>query len=275
MLNIAEYRSRADRLADHLPWAALVADGVVLNKDGSFLSVLAFRGPDTESATPAELVALCARANNVLKRFGTGWALFFEAERREALGYPESAFPDAASWAVDQERRADFEAEGQHYESRFFLSLVWLPPADSTDAAGRSLVERPEGEGQQGRDWRGALLTFSAEVARALDLFSAFLPEIHLLSSEELLTYLHGTISTRQHRVAVPESPIYLDTLLADTPLTGGLEPRLGDYHVRTALLRNAEVGFLEGIEVCRWWGCPSHQHRNTVRPTGAHIMPR
>ena len=32
MLRIAEYRRRADRLADHLPWAALVADGIVLNK---------------------------------------------------------------------------------------------------------------------------------------------------------------------------------------------------------------------------------------------------
>ena len=261
MLNIAEYRSRADRLADHLPWAALVADGVVLNKDGSFLSVLAFRGPDTESATPAELVALCARANNVLKRFGTGWALFFEAERREALGYPDSAFPDAASWAVDQERRAGFEAEGQHYESRFFLSLVWLPPADSTDAAGRSLVERPEGEGQQGRDWRGALLVFSAEVARALDLFSAFLPEIHLLSSGELLTYLHGTISTRQHPIAVPETPIYLDALLADTPLTGGLEPKLGDHHVRTLTLcgfpPSSRPAVFDGLNACafpyRW----------------------
>ena len=60
MLNLAEYRRRADRLADHLPWAALVAPGVVLNKDGSFLSVLAFRGPDLESATEAELVSACA-----------------------------------------------------------------------------------------------------------------------------------------------------------------------------------------------------------------------
>ncbi|MBP8670426.1 MAG: conjugal transfer protein TrbE [Sphingobium sp.] len=262
MLNIAEYRSKADRLADHLPWAALVADGVVLNKDGSFLSVLAFRGPDTESATPAELIALCARANNVLKRFGTGWALFFEAERREAQGYPISDFPDAASWAVDQERRARFEAEGQHYESRFFLSLVWLPPADSTDAAGRSLVERPEGEGRtQGRDWRGALLGFSAEVARALDLFSAFLPEIHLLLSQQLLTYLHGTISTRRHPIAVPETPIYLDALLADTPLTGGLEPRLGDHYVRTLTLcgfpPNSRPALFDGLNACafpyRW----------------------
>ena len=36
MLNLAEYRHKSDRLADHLPWAALVAPGVVLNKDGEF-----------------------------------------------------------------------------------------------------------------------------------------------------------------------------------------------------------------------------------------------
>ena len=66
MLNLAEYRRRADRLADHLPWAALVAPGVVLNKDGSFQRSFRFRGPDLESATEAELVAACARLNNVL-----------------------------------------------------------------------------------------------------------------------------------------------------------------------------------------------------------------
>src|SRR3546814_2029582 len=68
MLNLREYRHRADRLADHLPWAALVADGVIFNTDGSFQRTLAFRGPDLESATQAALVSACARANNVLKR---------------------------------------------------------------------------------------------------------------------------------------------------------------------------------------------------------------
>ena len=232
MLNLREYRHTADRLADHLPWAALVAEGVILNKDGSFMTVLAFRGPDLESATEAELVSACARANNVLKRFGTGWALHFEAERREALGYPDSAFPDAASWLVDQERRARFEAEGAHYESRYHLTLTWLPAADGADAAGRSLVDRPDAA--EGRDWRGALATFIAETTRALDLFAAFMPEVRALGSAETLTYLHGVISTRRHPVAVPETPIYLDGLLADTPLVGGLEPMLGSRHLHT-----------------------------------------
>ncbi|OAN58551.1 conjugal transfer protein TrbE [Sphingomonas sp. TDK1] len=232
MLNLAEYRRRADRLIDHLPWAALVAPGVVLNKDGSFQRSFRFRGPDLESATEAELISASARANNVLKRFGSGWALFFDAERREAGAYPDSDFPDAASWLVDQERRAAFLVEGAHFESCYHLTLVWLPAPDSAEAAGRTLVERPDAG--SGRDWRGALAHFIAETDRALDLFASFMPEVHALDDSETLTFLHGTISTRLQDVAVPETPIYLDALLADTPLTGGLEPRLGDHHLRT-----------------------------------------
>src|SRR3546814_533541 len=84
MLNLAEYRKRPAQLADWLPWAALVADGVVLNKDGAFQRTMRFRGPDLDSATESELVAVTARLNNALKRFGSGWALFVEAARREA-----------------------------------------------------------------------------------------------------------------------------------------------------------------------------------------------
>ena len=232
MLNIAEYRSRADRLADHLPWAALVGPGVVLNKDGSFLRVLRFRGPDLESATEAELVAASARVNNALKRFGSGWALFFEAERSAAPGYPASNFADSASWLVDQERRADFEGGRAHYESRFHLSLLWLPPPDTQTSAERALVD--QGEASVGRDWRQALASFIAATDRALDLLAGVMPEVSALGDGDLLSFLHGTVSTRRHSVSVPETPMYLDAVLADTPLTGGLEPLLGDEHLRT-----------------------------------------
>jgi type IV secretion system protein VirB4 len=233
MLNLREYRSRADRLADHLPWAALVAPGVVLNKDGSFQRTLRFRGPDLESATEAELVAAAARVNNVLRRFGSGWALFFEAERREALGYPASVFPDPASWLLDKEREAGFDGERDHFESRFHLTLAWLPPADAQALAERALIAR-ERPSRGARDWREALAAFVAETGRACDLLAQVMPEVRALDDEETLTFLHGAVSPHRHRVAVPATPVYLDAVLADTPLTGGLEPMLGDQHLRT-----------------------------------------
>jgi type IV secretion system protein VirB4 len=232
MLNLAEYRSRADRIADHLPWAALVAPGIVLNKDGSFQRSFAFRGPDLESSTEAELVAVSARVNNILRRFGSGWALFFDAERIDALGYAESRFPDAASGLVDKERQASFDGEWDHYESHYHLTLVWLPPPDTQAGAERALIDKPEAE--PGRDWREALASFVTETNRAFDLFSALLPEMHGLDDEETLSFLHSGISDRRHTVAAPAVPVYLDALLADTPLTGGLEPLLGTQHLRT-----------------------------------------
>ena len=53
MMNLKEYRQTNKRLADFLPWACLIAPGVVLNKDGSFQRSAMFRGPDLESATAA------------------------------------------------------------------------------------------------------------------------------------------------------------------------------------------------------------------------------
>jgi len=231
MLNLREYRPRADRLADHLPWAALVAPGVILNKDGSFQRSFAFRGPDLESATEAELIGTSARVNNVLRRLGSGWAFYVEAERREALGYPRSDFPDPVSALIDAERRAGFEGGRAHFESRYHLTLQYLPEADRTDAAGRAMLDRGEGKG---RDWHEALAQFVAETDRIQDLLSGLFPEMRALEDGETLTYLHRAISERSHPVAVPETPLYLDGLLVDTELTGGLEPMLGDSHVRT-----------------------------------------
>lgn len=138
MLNLTEYQRRPAQLADWLPWAGLVAPGVVLNKDGSFQRSLRFRGPDLNSATQGELVVTSARLNNALRRLGSGWALFIEAERLAAANYPDSDFPEPLSWLVDEERRAAFEAPGSHFESSYHLTLLYLPPEESRSRLART-----------------------------------------------------------------------------------------------------------------------------------------
>lgn len=231
MLSLREYRNKADRLADFLPWAALVAPGVVLNKDGSFQRTSRFRGPDLDSATPAELVATTARLNSALRRLGSGWSIFVEAVRRPALDYPVCAFPDPASALVERERAAQFAEEGAHFESRYFLTFLWMPPAEDAARAESWLYE---GKAEKGVDPRELLEGFADRTDRLLRLFEGFFPEVQWLDDGETLSYLHSCISTRMHDVRVPETPMHLDALLADEPLTGGLEPRLGSAHLRT-----------------------------------------
>jgi len=232
MLNLAEYRTSNTGLCDYLPWACLVAPGVVLNKDGSFQRTLRYRGPDLDSATEAELVSVSARLNNVLKRFGEGWALFFEAERIPAIAYPGARFGDAVSWLVDQERFHAFSAVGAHHESRYYLTLLYLPPPEREGRVERFLYERTEG-GDIEADAFAQLQWFETETDRALEMLSAILPEAEALSDAATLTYLHGTISGKRHPVAVPTVPTHLDAVLCDTPLLGGVEPKLGDAHLR------------------------------------------
>jgi type IV secretion system protein VirB4 len=245
MMNLAEYRRTATRLADFLPWAALVGEGVVLNKDGSFQRTALFRGPDLDSAVAAELVAVASRLNNAFRRLGSGWAIFVEAQRHEAASYPASRFADAASALVDAERKADFEEAGAHYESSYFLTFLFLPPAE--DAA-RAETWLYEGRQQSGVDPHEALAAFIDRTNRVLQLVDGFMPECRWLDDAETLTYLHSTVSTKRHRVRVPETPIYLDALLADEPLTGGLEPRLGAAHLRVLTINGFPTATTPGI---------------------------
>src|SRR5271170_6409264 len=155
MMNLREYRRSTTRLADFLPWAALVDKGVVLNKDGSFQRTAKFRGPDLDSAVPAELVG-------------------------------------------DAERKAEFEEEGIHFESSYFLTLLYLPPAEDAARAERFLYEgRERAEGANARE---ALHGFVDRTDRVLQLVEGFMPESAWLDDAETLTYLHATVSTKRQR---------------------------------------------------------------------------
>ena len=230
-MRLAEYRSKPALLADFLPWAALVAPGVILNKDGSLQRTARFRGPDLDSATQAELVATSARLNSALRRLGSGWAVFIEAQRIPAQDYTTSEFPDPVSALVDAERCAQFEEAGAHFESAYFLTLVWMPPADDASRAEGWLLENAPDRSTKPQD---LVSSFVSRADRLTDLLDGFMPEIAWLSDAETLTYLHSTVSTRRQRVRVPEVPMHLDAVLSDDPLVGGLTPRLGDAHLKT-----------------------------------------
>lgn len=258
MFNLSEYRRRPTQLSDYLPWAALVASGIVLNKDGSLQRTLRFRGPDLDSAIAVELSAISQRLNSLFRRLGEGWSLFIEAQRIGASDYPQSVFDDPASALIDAERRASFEAFEAHFESRYFLTLVYLPPEDLR-ARGQTWLFEGASSGDTAV-W-DRVSVFQDQTERVRKTIEGLMPECDWLDDTGTLTYLHSTVSTRSHTVAPPEVPMHLDALLADQPLTGGLSPKLGDHHLRilsiTGFPGATVPGLLDDLNrlgfACRW----------------------
>lgn len=236
MLNLSEYRTRPHALADYLPWACLIAPGVILNKDGSFQRTAKFRGPDMESATEEELVAMCARLNNALRRFGSGWALYFEATRVAASEYPVSNFHDPAAWIIDQERRGQYKNSDTLFETNYHLTFGFLPPADNTRRAENLLIETPKDEiAIAAPDY---LDSFIVETDRCLDLLASIFPVADWLGDDEALTFLHSTVSPKRHQIKTPAIPAYIDAIIGGADLVGGLVPRLGGQALHILTVR-------------------------------------
>ncbi len=239
MWNLSEYQKHARRLSDYLPWAALIGPGVILNKDGSFQRTIRFRGPDTDSAVPYELMAIRARLNNVLKRLGSGWCVHVEAARRDAQSYMRnlaSSFPNSIAKAIDRERRRAFTRQGNHFESTYYLTLTYLPPEEQVRSLTSALIERPVDKA--GVSYRASYETYLGQITQMVNLLASFMREVTPLDDDGTLSYLHDSVSDRQLKIKTPAQPFYLDEMLSDAPLAGGLSPRLGRHYLKTLSIR-------------------------------------
>lgn len=248
MLSLREYREPTRRLPDLLPWAALIAPGVVLQKDAILQKTIAFRGPDLASSLDSEFVSATARLNNGLRRLGSGWSLFIEAQRFPSNHYPAGTWAHAAAWIVDHERQKTFQEAGSHFESSYYLTFVWALPPDAQGRIAGYFYDDPEGK----VDARSSLLRdlehFQKAVAEITDLLRGVFPEVGELDDAQTLSYLHSAISIDRHPVRVPESRMYLDAYLPDMALTAAETPMLGKYFLQTCTISDFPAATLPGV---------------------------
>ncbi|MDR0479168.1 MAG: transporter, partial [Burkholderiaceae bacterium] len=145
MWNLQEFRSKALALPDLLPWAFLVENGIVLTKAGGLLAGWEYTGPDLDSSTPAELVAMAARINRALM-LGDGWVIHCDAIREPAAGYaPEGAFPDRTTRLIDDARRDAWSRHAPGFKSRYVLAVTWFAEPDAANKVANLFVEGRSG----------------------------------------------------------------------------------------------------------------------------------
>lgn len=225
---IKDFRTEPTRLASLLFWDAMVTPSVLQLKDGSFMAVIGFRGRDLDASLDVELVAQAERLNNFFRRFGAGWGLMAEVRRRLSTAYPSSHYPDPVTAAIDRERERSFTTPGVLYTNDTYLTLTYRPPQHAAKSW-RHLVytHLPSGNTDSHE-----LEAFMSECERSVALLKEATTHAALLEGDDLLTYLHSTVSTKLHTVRVPSPPCYLDTYLSDQDVTSGLYPRLGGAYL-------------------------------------------
>src|SRR5919201_1407568 len=273
-------RWRAAHVYDVVPWRAVVAPGVVLQKYRHGLQrSYAMRGPDVMGETPEVQGALMLQANEVLKRLGGRWMLQSEAQRRRVAALPEVPWRHPVAALIEREQRQRLLERPGSRETRYFLTLTWYPPAPSMRRGVRFLVQGP-GAYHDLDDTTVSVREFVAQADYLMDLLRGMLAVCRPLSTAETLTYLHSCVSERWHGVAQLAILTDLDIQLCDTPFVGGWYPQLGSWHVRTCSVRaypaTSTVGVVRALDAAdveyrwctRWVGMEKHMQAGMLRKT-------
>jgi type IV secretion system protein VirB4 len=228
-----EHRQEPVGLADLLGWGFLVADGVVLQKDGSLLAGFQYAGPDVTAATPTELNALSRHVNDALLPFADDWMLHVDAIRRPAAPYPAAEFPDAVTQFIDEERRAAYRMRaGRQFETTYTLVATHLPPPELFARLSGWFVQYGAAGSGTAVDWDKLLAGYTVAL-QGLEHRLASRLRLDRLDSDALVRHLHDCLTGDSHRVRAPAHGSYLNVVLADQELVGGFEPKIGARHVR------------------------------------------
>lgn len=244
MLSLKEFRHTERSLADMLPYAALVDNGIVMCKNGSLLSGWRFHGRDTASSTPDELAAISSRVSNAFKNLGTGWTININAHRVPAKDYPQkerSYFPDKVTSAIEAERRNIFENHGGF--ATVNTLTVTFKPEETTEKLKKFAYDQKAQTVQQNA-LEKSILYFKTTIAELEDALSTVLHlerlEDTIVESEdgvriknsELVSVLKECVTTDKAPMTIPEIPMYLDALISSADLVGGVAPKIGENHL-------------------------------------------
>ena len=243
MGKISDFRTRQSAFADLLPYAAVIDDGIILNKNGSLMVGWKIKGMDVESATKLERNSMAARLNAVFARLGSGYMLHVDSVRRDSRGYPSrksSHFPDPISEAIDEERRRSFEGHGVHFETDTYLVLSYMPPEFMKSKFVNAMYSTEGGDNQQADT---TLKDFKADIAEIHDLLDNVLDMERLGAFQEMqewgervtydtfLAHINTCISGVDQPIILPSNPMYLDALFA-RDFVPAITPKIGDKFI-------------------------------------------
>ncbi|CZP95714.1 Type IV secretion system protein virB4 [Legionella pneumophila] len=256
---LKKHRSHQAGLSDLLNYAAVIDDGVIVGKNGSFMTAWLYSGEDIANTTDEAREMLSFRINQALSAMGNGWMIHVDAVRRAAPGYSDinhSHFPDAISLAVDEERRALFEQLGTLYEGYFVITLTWFPPVLAQkrfvelmfDDDGVHLSDKAK-TCQLIEEFKQSCRNFESRMSSGLHLERLVAEqEANSPVHDNFLRHLQFCITGLNHPVNLPKNPIYLDALIGGQELVTGITPKIGRKFIQCVAIEGFPMESYPGI---------------------------
>ena len=246
MIPFKEYVKGPSGLPSLLNYLAFVAEGVMLNHDGSLAGSFYYSGPDMESSLGQEEDALASHVNNLFLRFGTEWAVHVDLIRVPTSQYPDkNFFNNATSRLIESRRKDAYKREGGHYENVYALTLTYLPSVmDDQRIAGFFVKNRIK---ETRTDLEHQVGTFNAGLNEFADFFSNKL-DLHRMSSSEMMTFLHKCLCGETYPIPLPECPIFINHYIGAHEFVGGHAPRIDDRSIGLITLSGFPVSDCSGI---------------------------
>ncbi|MDA8258757.1 MAG: conjugal transfer protein TrbE, partial [Betaproteobacteria bacterium] len=262
-LKLKKHRAKDAGLADLLNYAAVVDDGVIVGKNGSFMAAWLYKGDDNASSTEEQREMVSFRINQALAGLGNGWMVHVDAVRRPAPNYSErgvSSFPDSVSFAIDEERRRLFEGLGAMFEGYFVLTVTWFPPV----LAQRKFVELMFDDDAVAPDHTarttGLIAQFKREITSLESRLSSAVKMTRLrgqkvvseegreVTHDDFLSWLQFCVTGLHHPVMLPSNPMYLDAVIGGQELWGGVVPKIGRKFIQVVAIEGFPLESTPGV---------------------------
>lgn len=260
--NVKKHQSHTAGLVDLLNYAAVVDDGVIIGKNGSFMAAWLYQGEDIANTTDEAREMMAFRINQAMSSMGNGCMIHVDAIRRAAPGYSEcsaSYFPDLVSKAVDEERRQYFENIGALYEGYFVITLTWYPPVLAQkrfvelmfDDSGEKLNHK-EKTHQLIETFKQSCRNFESRMSAAIHLerlgSEILINENHKVTQDNFLRHIQYCVTGINHPVNLPKNPIYLDALIGGQELIPGITPKIGRKFIQCVAIEGFPMESYPGI---------------------------
>ena len=250
---LTNYSQRTDIFKEYpsisnlLNWAytEYMSDYCVVHcTDNGMFTVLKFRGPDMDSSTSEEMLRYIADLNTIIKKFGTGYVLYFDVQRLRSTKYDKSEMPTMLLARMEEERASYYESN-MHYESEYYFVVYHEPPVAIREKITSFFVQESNARHNGEKEKADANLELYKKVTsefvdnvKMLDsmLKHAF-KELIPLNEKETLSYLHDIIS--DHHVDIEPYDMPIKDYITDAGLLCGREPKLGSKHMRIITIKS------------------------------------